>query len=258
MKKGGKLEGWKVEKLGDVCEKVQDGAHSSPKKTYPDKKANRYLYITSKNIRNDYVDLSNVAYVDEVFHQSIFPRCNPEFGDVLLTKDGANTGNVTLNTLKEPFSLLSSVCLIKPNKGKLSPAFLKYYIQSPNGFQNITGQMAGAAIKRIVLHKIKSAKIPVPPLPEQQRIVSVLDEAFASIAGAKSNTDRNLVNARELFQSYLDEIFETPGKHWETCQLDKYVKFIDYRGHTPTNKNPEWNAINNCEKRKERFTATNA
>ncbi|MBK9210516.1 MAG: restriction endonuclease subunit S [Anaerolineales bacterium] len=53
---------------------------------------------------------------------------------------------------------------------------------------------------------IRNIEIPIPPLPEQQRIVSVLDEAFASIAQAKSNAEQNLVNARELFDSVLQSI----------------------------------------------------
>ena len=96
--------GWKVKPLGEVCVKVQDGAHHSPKTTYAEKRDGLFPYITSKNIRNDGLDLSKLEYVDFEFHQSIFPRCNPEIGDVLLTKDGANTGNVTLNSLSEQFS----------------------------------------------------------------------------------------------------------------------------------------------------------
>ena len=178
------------------------------------------------------MDLSNISYVDKEFHQSIYQRCNPEFGDVLLTKDGVNTGNVTLNTLDEPFSLLSSVCLIKTNRQKLLPSFLKYYIQSPDGFKNITGQMTGMAIKRIVLHRIKSAKIPIPPLPEQQRIVSVLDDAFASIAQAKSNAERNLVNARELFQAVLRNEFANSVKGWKVEKLERITTKIG-SGATP-------------------------
>jgi len=95
------------------------------------------MYVTSKNIRNDRIDLSNISYVDRSFHDEIYSRCTPKIGDVLLTKDGASTGNVTLNTISEPFSLLSSVCLIRPKAEVLSPAFLKYYIQSPAGLDQI-------------------------------------------------------------------------------------------------------------------------
>lgn len=120
--------GWSTGKLDDVCKTIQDGAHESPQKQFDAPAEGRFLYITSKNIRTNYIDLDNVSYVERDFHDRIYPRCQPRVGDVLLTKDGANTGNVTLNTIDEPFSLLSSVCLIKTNPTALKPAFLCYYL----------------------------------------------------------------------------------------------------------------------------------
>ena len=136
---------WKIDTLNNLCLKVQDGSHFSPKVQHKKYKEGLYLYMTSKNIRNNYLDLSNVSYVDKNFHSTIYQRCNPEFGDILLTKDGVNTGNVSINTLKEPFSLLSSVCLLKPKKNIITSEFLKYYIQSPQGYEKIIGKMSGTA-----------------------------------------------------------------------------------------------------------------
>ncbi len=176
------------------------------------------------------MDLDDVPYVDADFHNSIYPRCNPELGDILLTKDGANTGNVTVNTLEEPFSLLSSVCLIKTDPRQLVPKFLVYYIQSRAGLEQITGSMTGAAIKRIILQTIKASTIPLPPLPEQQRIVVVLDEAFAGLATASAHAQRNLTNARELFDSYLNSEFTQIGEGWVTNRLGQFSE-INY-GYT--------------------------
>ena len=230
---GGMKEAWQIKTLGDVCVTVQDGAHESPKLQFDSPGNGRFLYITSKNIRNNYLDLENVTYVDEEFHNRIYPRCRPGVGDVLLTKDGANTGNVTLNTLDEPFSLLSSVCLIKTAPDFLLPSFLSYFIQSPDGLKSITGQMTGAAIKRIILRDIKLAKIPIPPLPEQQRIVALLDEAFAGLATAKANAERNLQNARAIFVSHLQAVFSERGEGWVDSTIGGEIRFIDYRGKTP-------------------------
>ncbi len=213
--------GWSTRKLGDVCKTIQDGAHESPQKQFHAPAEGRFLYITSKNIRTNYLDLDKVSYVERDFHDRIYPRCQPRIGDVLLTKDGANTGNVTLNTIDEPFSLLSSVCLIKTNPTALKPAFLCYYLQSPNGLKSVTGQMTGAAIKRIILRDIKLATIPLPPLPEQQRIVGILDEAFDGIATAKANAEKNLQNARALFESHLQSVFTQRGKGWEEMTLEE-------------------------------------
>lgn len=214
-------KGWQIKRLGDVCATIQDGAHESPQRQFDSPGEGRFLYVTSKNIRNNSLDLGNVSYVEEDFHNRIYPRCKPSVGDVLLTKDGANTGNVTLNTLDEPFSLLSSVCLIKTKPDALKPGFLSYYIQSPDGLKSITGQMTGAAIKRIILRDIKLAPIPIPPLPEQHRIVRILDEAFDGLATATANAEQNLRNARALFESHLQSVFTQRGSEWKEKTLEE-------------------------------------
>ncbi|MDN5942855.1 MAG: restriction endonuclease subunit S [Nitrospira sp.] len=229
---------WHTKTLGEVCKTIQDGAHESPQKQFDAPAEGRFLYITSKNIRTNYLDLDDVSYVERDFHDRIYPRCQPRIGDVLLTKDGANTGNVTLNTIDEPFSLLSSVCLIKTNPTALKPAFLCYYLQSPNGLKSVTGQMTGAAIKRIILRDIKLATIPLPTLHEQQRIVVILDEAFDGIATAKAIAEKNLHNARALFESHLDSVFTQRGKGWVEKRLDEVCTFSS--GGTPSKSNSSY------------------
>jgi type I restriction enzyme S subunit len=201
-------EGWKWVKLEEVCEKIQDGSHFSPKNQYNQKGEGRYLYLTSKNIRNNYLDLTNVCYVDKAFHDSIYRRCNPQYGDILLTKDGANTGNVTLNTLTEEFSLLSSVCIIKTSKEKLLPQFVKYYLQSPIGFKEVVGAMSGTAIKRIILKHIKEANIILPPIIKQNSIVNEIEKRFSEADNLEKAIDNSLAKAETLRQSILKQAFE--------------------------------------------------
>lgn len=223
--------GWPSRRLDEVCAKIQDGAHRSPQVLYSEPGEGRFPYLTSTNIRTGYLRLDGVQYCDAEFHNAIYPRCNPEVGDVLLTKDGANTGNVAINTLNEPFSLLSSVCLLKPDATKLLSGFLFYYIQSDDGFQQITGQMTGAAIKRIILKTIKVSSIPLPPLAEQRRIVGILDEAFEGLATAKANAEQNLQNARALFESHLQAVFTQRGHGWmekplaELCDPTRVITY---------------------------------
>jgi type I restriction enzyme, S subunit len=233
---------WTTKKLGDVCVTIQDGAHESPKNQFDTATEGRFLYITSKNIRTNYLDLADVTYVERDFHDRIYPRCQPRVGDVLLTKDGANTGNVALNTIDQPFSLLSSVCLIKTDPTALSPAFLCYYLQSPDGLKSITGQMTGAAIKRIILRDIKLATIPLPSIPEQQRIVGILDEAFGGIATAKANAEKNLQNARAIFESHLQSVFARRGAGWVETPLGEMCERIT------KGSSPRWQGIAYVEK----------
>jgi type I restriction enzyme, S subunit len=200
-------EGWVEKTFEEVCHKITDGTHHSPQTQFSERTPGRFPYITSKNIRNNYMDLSKVAYIERAFHDEVYARCQPCLGDVLLTKDGANTGNVTLNTIDEPFSLLSSVCLIKTNHSLLKPAFLCFFIQSSVGLSSIVGQMTGAAIKRIVLRDIKKAVIPFPPLKEQDSIVTTLNLLHEETQRLESIYQQKLAAFEALKKSLLDQAF---------------------------------------------------
>ena len=75
--------------------------------------------------------------------------------------------------------------------------------------------------------------IPVPPLAEQRRIVGLLDEAFAGIAIAKDNAEKNYQNARAIFESHIQSVFAQRGKGWVNSNIGAEIRFIDYRGKTP-------------------------
>jgi len=85
--------------------------------------------------------------------------------------------------------------------------------------------ITGAAQPKLNQKALNSIPIPVPPLAEQQRIVGVLDEAFACLATAQANAEKNLQNARALFESHLQSVFTQRGKGWvetklgDVCQL---------------------------------------
>ena len=100
-------EDWEVKTLDETCTKIQDGTHFSPSSG-----GNDYLYITSKNIGEGVLDVSNAERIDAAQHKKIYRRCDVKKGDILLTKDGVNTGNAALNYLDEEFSLLSSVAFL--------------------------------------------------------------------------------------------------------------------------------------------------
>jgi type I restriction enzyme S subunit len=84
-----------------------------------------------------------------------------------------------------------------------------YYFLSREAFRVEGAERMSGAVghKRVSKEFIESYPIPVPPLPEQQRIVGILDEAFEGIATAKTNSEKNLQNARALFASHLQSVF---------------------------------------------------
>ena len=107
-----------------------------------------------------------------------------------------------------------------PNKDLVTKEFL-YHLLDWDKDQIKIDQGAGTTMTHVSKGSMEERLVNIPPLPEQQRIVSVLDEAFASIAQAKSNAERNLVNARELFESVMQGIFSDRHDGWEEKSLQE-------------------------------------
>jgi type I restriction enzyme S subunit len=85
-------------------------------------------------------------------------------------------------------------------------------------------ESTGAAIPGVSREQVLGLQIPIPPLPEQHRIVGILDEAFAGLATAKANAEKNLHNARALFESHLQSVFSQRGKGWVEKKVSEIAK----------------------------------
>ncbi|MGF2636485.1 restriction endonuclease subunit S [Acinetobacter johnsonii] len=168
---------WTKYKIAEVTEYLVDGTHFSPKST-----DGEFKYITSKNIRNDGLDLTNISYISKDEHESIYKRCKVQLGDILLTKDGANTGNCCLNTLDEEFSLLSSVAVLRGKNQSFDNNFILQILQSDLGQNMIVSSMSGQAITRITLTKLKDYSFHFPEFKEQTKIASFLSAVDEKIA----------------------------------------------------------------------------
>jgi len=188
---------WEVKTLNDVCQKIQDGTHFSPKLG-----GNDYLYVTSKNIRFGRLDMSTAERISAVEHSKIYARCDVQNGDLLLTKDGANTGNAALNVLHEPFSLLSSVAMLRFDSRHHVPAYFMYQILSTYGQVQIKEAMSGNAITRLTLEKIRALRFSVAPHPEQAAIAAVLSDMDAELAALEARRDKT----RALKQAMMQEL----------------------------------------------------
>lgn len=211
-------QGWVWTKLPYVTTKITDGTHHSPE-SYP---KGDYLYVTAKNIKRWGIDLSEITYVDKDTHNEIYSRCNPEYGDILYIKDGATTGIVTINTIKLPFSLLSSVALIKPSK-EICNKYLLYYLQSSICYDNVRESMKGVGITRITLRQIETWSIPLPPLAEQHRIVSEVEKYFSLIDILEENENDLQQSIQKAKSKILDlaikgKLVEKTGE-WEYTNL---------------------------------------
>ena len=163
--------GWEWVRLGAAAKKITDGTHHSPASF----SSGDFMYLSAKNIKSWGIDLSSATFIPKAVHDEIFSRCDPEYGDILCIKDGATTGVLAINTIREPFSLLSSVGVIKPSCG-LTSEYIALVMKSPFFYQAMRAGMTGVAITRVTLSKLGNAMVPLPPLTEQSRIVARVEE----------------------------------------------------------------------------------
>ena len=188
--------------LEDACLKITDGTHHSPPIT-----TSGIPYVTAKHVKPEGLKFfEDPWFVSEEDHRAIYSRCDPKKGDVLYIKDGATTGIAALNNYDFPFSMLSSVALLRPKPEVCDPRFLCWWLNSPLSKEKFIGQMGGAAIKRLTLSKIKRFEIPLPPLAEQRRIAEVLDRAEALRAKRRAA----LAELDSLTQSLFLDLFGDP------------------------------------------------
>lgn len=115
--------------------------------------------------------------------------------------------------------------VFRPKPG-IDHRFVFYSLFTENFMGQMESLQRGASYPAVTDGDVKAQMIPVPPLPEQQRIVGILDEAFGGIATAKANAEKNLQNARALFESHHESVFARHGEGWMEKPLREYVQDI--------------------------------
>jgi type I restriction enzyme, S subunit len=154
-------------------------------------------------------------------------------GDVLLAKITPCFENGKLGIargLTNGIGFGSSEYIVFRPSAELSNEYLYYFLLQDSFRAGGIRTMSGAVgHKRVSKEFIECCKIPLPPLSEQQRIVAILDEAFAGLATATANTEKNLQNARELFDSHLASIFDAEDAQWEKFRLGDLSDNLDRR-----------------------------
>ncbi|MEZ4799168.1 MAG: restriction endonuclease subunit S [Flavobacteriales bacterium] len=164
-------------------------------------------------------------------------------GDILIpgTSTASKKDMLLAREIDEDGVILGGdINIIRPKQGLFAKKYVPYFFDTFSAYDQLDRYITGATgIIHISNTGLKKLKIPLPPLPEQQRIVSILDEAFAAIAKAKSNAEQNLKNAKELFESYLQGVFDPStrsgqgkGSGWEEKTLKELTIKIG-SGATP-------------------------
>lgn len=162
---------WVEMRLEELCIKVTDGSHISPRET-----ETGFPMASSKDMLENDFDLSSVKRISEADYQKLVQNgCKPLKDDVLLIKDG-NSYLKYIFTVKEEkeIVILSSIAILRPNQSFLNPIFFQYLLRSPYVKDTMKNFVSGAAIPRIVLKDFKKIPLQLPPLPTQRKIASIL------------------------------------------------------------------------------------
>lgn len=168
-------ETWAWCRLGSILHKLTDGTHSTPKY-----QSDGVPFVSVKDISNGYLDFSTCKYISEKEHKELFTRCNPEYGDILLTKVGTTGIPVIVDSTNE-FSLFVSVALLKFNKSLIFNEFLITLINSPLVQKQASENTKGVGNKNWVMRDIANTLIVIPPTNEQHRIVQKSKEILSVI-----------------------------------------------------------------------------
>ena len=205
-------DGWTYKKLGEVAVKISDGSHNPPKGV----DYSPYPMLSSKNVFFDYYNYDDPRYLSKEAFEEENKRTDISDGDVLLTIVGTVGRTCCVKSPFIPFTLQRSVAVLKPKKESIASRFLMYALHSLSELWN--NEAKGVAQKGVYLKQLASIPIPIPPLSEQQRIVSELDLLSSIIEKKKAQ----LKEYDQLAHSIFFDMFGDPvsnEKGWEVKKL---------------------------------------
>jgi restriction endonuclease S subunit len=216
--------GWQRKQLGELAElRGRIGWRGLTAKEYTEA-GPLFISVHSLNY-GDCVDFRDAFRISEArFLES--PEIILQKNDVLICKDGAGIGKVGIvGELPDRATINSSLLLIRSGK-EILPKFLYHCLSSPYFQQIVNSRLNGATTPHLYQRDITEFPIVLPPVAEQRRIVGILDGAFEHMATAKANAEKNLQNARALFESYLEAVFTHRRNGWAASTLGDVCEFI--------------------------------
>jgi len=220
-------KGWATKRLADVCDVFADGDWIESK----DQSPKGIRLIQTGNVGEGFFKERNekARYISKETFKRL--RCTELFvGDCLISRLPDPVGrSCILPQTSERMITAVDCTIVRFNIKQILPEFFNFYSQSLDYQKAVHEETTGTTRKRISRSKLGQVPIPIPPLPEQQRIVGILDQAFAAIATAKANAEKNLQNARALFESHLHEVFTKRGEGWMEKTVNQISTNLDHK-----------------------------
>lgn len=193
------MRDWEEDIIGNICLKVTDGSHYSPKEL-----EDGYPMFSVKDMAENGFDYSDVKRISkEDYIKLVKGDCQPKKDDVLIAKDGSYLKHVFICEEEKEEVILSSIAILRPNKEKVAPDFFKHLLRTPSVKGMMESFVSGSALPRIVLKDFKKMKLSLPPLPTQQRIASILS-AYDDLIEVNNQRIKLLEQTgRELYKEWF-------------------------------------------------------
>ena len=211
-------KGWDTKRLPDIAEYFI-GLTYAPK----DVGDAGTIVLRSSNVQNDELELSDLVRVTCSVKKSLHVRT----GDILMcSRNGSKRlvgKTATIGRLPEEMTFGTFMTLIR---SEYNP-YLSWFFRSVY-FRDQIGVGENTMINQITKYMLNDIRVPFPPPQEQKRIVAILDKTFAAIAAAKAAAEKNLQNARALFESHLNEVFTRKGKEWSSQPFEDCIEDVKY------------------------------
>lgn len=191
--------GVEMKTLGEVCSRLTDGSHFSPKSV-----EHGYYMPSVKDMTDNGFDFSSCKQISKGDYESLLNTgCKPKVNDVLIAKDGSMLKYVFPVKKEEEIVVLSSIAILTPRTDIIISAYLSYYLRGDKIKEKTIREFSSkGGVPRIILKNFKKITIIIPPLSEQQRIVSILDTFEASI----QNLEAQLKEREKQYEYYRNKL----------------------------------------------------
>jgi type I restriction enzyme, S subunit len=159
-------KGWTIRKLDELADKITDGEHLNPEFS-----STGMPIVMAGDVLNDGVELESAKSVDLSLGLRFRKKCDPSVGDLLLVSRGATIGRQCVVNNGEPFCLMGSVILIKPQRDSIEPCYLNAYLKHPVVRSTLYRTSGSSAQQAIYLKDLRKMKCMLPPLSLQAEFV---------------------------------------------------------------------------------------
>lgn len=166
--------------LGDICSKVTDGSHFSPK----DDPTSSIPMLSVKDMREFDFDLTSCKHIcEDDYDKMVVNDCVPQVNDILVAKDGSYLKEIFICNEQRKLAILSSIAIFRPNTTVIHPEILLAFLKSPRVLQEVRDNyVSGSALPRIVLKDFKKLVLTLPDMDTQKLIAPLFTSIREQIA----------------------------------------------------------------------------